>query len=309
MISKDIKSKTSLHGSFNHPEDIPADEQEAALWQSANKKFWEENSMRYDWDESIGYKEFTPEFYKEIDKRFLDAVKPIMPWKKVPFEKWMEPEKLKDKDVLEIGTGNGTHAQILSMHAKSYTGIDLTQYATQSTAKRLALFGLNGRVINMDAEHLQFEPNTFDFIWSWGVIHHSSNIEKILDGMQRVLKPGGETVVMVYYRSIWSYYIAGFLFGFFSGKIFKGKSIHDVNQDRTDGALARYYTLHSWRELVKDKFDIVKLETLGNKGDIFPLPGSRLKTFLLTLIPTWLTVFSLKDLRMGSMLICKMKKK
>ena len=71
MISKDIKSKTSLHGSFNHPEDIPADEQEAALWQSANKKFWEENSMRYDWDESIGYKEFTPEFYKEIDKRFF----------------------------------------------------------------------------------------------------------------------------------------------------------------------------------------------------------------------------------------------
>ena len=265
--------------------------------------------MRYDWDESIGYKEFSPEFYKEIDKRFLAAVRSIMPWKKVPFEKWMEPEKLKDKDVLEIGVGNGTHAQILSTHAKSYTGIDLTQYATHSTTSRLALFGLKGRVINMDAEQLQFEAGTFDFIWSWGVIHHSSNIEKILDGMERVLRPGGETVVMVYYRSIWSYYLAGFLLGLFGGGFFKGKSLHEVNQERTDGALARYYTLRSWRKLVKDKFTVVRMETLGNKGDIIPLPGNRLKTFLLNLIPTWLTIFFLKDCRMGSMLICKMKKK
>ena len=127
--------------------------------------------------------------------------------------------------------------------------------------------------------------------------------------MHTVLRPGGEAVVMVYYRSIWSYYLAGCLFGLFGGGFFKGKSLHDVNQERTDGALARYYTMHSWKKLVKDKFTITRLETLGNKGDLFPLPGSSLKTFFMRLIPTQLTIFLLKDLRMGSMLICKMKKK
>ncbi|MBK7629848.1 MAG: class I SAM-dependent methyltransferase [Ignavibacteriales bacterium] len=58
-------------------------------------------------------------------------------------------------------------------------------------------------MLKMDAEALQFEDNSFDFVWSWGVIHHSSNTRKILEEIQRVLKPGGEAIIMVYHRSIW----------------------------------------------------------------------------------------------------------
>lgn len=296
-------------GTFNQPEKLPGEEKEAKQWQEANKSFWENNSMRYDWKQSIPYEEFSDEFYKEIDNRFLGAVHEVMPWKKIPFEQWIDFDALEQQDVLEIGVGNGTHAQILSSRAKSYTGIDLTEYAATSSSNRLRLSGLPGHIIQMDAENMTFPAASFDFVWSWGVIHHSSNTGKILREIHRVLRKDGKAVIMVYYRSWWSYYLAGSLLGIFKGYFFNGKTIHQINQLKTDGALARYYTLASWRQFVKDKFDIRRLETLGNKGDIIPLPGSKVKSVMEHLIPLALTKWSLNNFRMGSFLICEMVKK
>jgi ubiquinone/menaquinone biosynthesis C-methylase UbiE len=65
----------------------------------------------------------------------------------------------------------------------------------------------------MDAEHLAFPDASFDFVWSWGVIHHSSNTWQIVGEIQRVLKPGGTAVIMVYHRGWWNYYVWGMLIG------------------------------------------------------------------------------------------------
>ena len=98
--------------------------------------------------------------------------------------------------------------------------------------------------LKMDAEALQFEDNSFDFIWSWGVIHHSANTRKILEEIHRVLKPGGESIIMVYHRSIWSYYIAsGFIQGILLGKLFKYGSLKNLVQNLTDGFTARHYSI------------------------------------------------------------------
>ena len=59
----------------------------------------------------------------------------------------------------------------------------------------------------MDAEHLEFPDETFDFVWSWGVIHHSANTEAIIREIHRVLKPGGEARVMVYHRNSINFWI------------------------------------------------------------------------------------------------------
>jgi hypothetical protein len=78
---------------------------------------------------------------------------------------------------------------------------------------------------------------------------------------------------------------------------------------KTDGALTRYYTLSSWCKLVDENFQIKRLETLGNKGDIIPIPGGKLKSVLQHMIPGWLTRFYLNQCKMGSFLICEMVKK
>ena len=135
-----------------------------------------------------------------------------MPWKKIPFDPLIDFDSLRDKDVLEIGVGNGSHAQLLAQSAQSFTGIDITDYAVNSTSERMRYFGFNAKIYRMDAEQMKFDDNTFDFVWTWGVVHHSSDTRRVLQEMHRVLKPGGHAITMVYHRSFWNYYIIGGLF-------------------------------------------------------------------------------------------------
>jgi len=44
-------------------------------------------------------------------------------------------------------------------------------------------------------------------VWSWGVIHHSANPANVLKEIQRVLRPGGRAITMVYYRGWWNYFV------------------------------------------------------------------------------------------------------
>lgn len=293
---------------FNDPEKLPT-QQEREQWQNANRAFWETHSMRYDWRDKIQHEEGTKEFYQEIDKRFFEAASLIMPIKVKPFDFFIDFEKIKNYDVLEIGTGNGSHAQLIAPDAKSYTGIDITSYASENTQRRLNLFGLKGKVYQMDAEEMTFPDASFDFIWTWGVIHHSANTESIIKQIHRVLKPNGRAVVMVYYRSWWSYYFFGLIIGIFKKEFFKGKNVHQIIQSSTDGAIARYYTFSSWKKMVAPLFQIEKLYTLGNKPDILPLPAGGIKAMLLNWVPKSLTIFCLRNLKMGSFLIAEIVKK
>ncbi len=54
---------------------------------------------------------------------------------------------------------------------------------------------------------MPFPDNSFDHIYSFGVIHHSPNPEVIANEMYRILRPGGTFNVMLYNRSSINYYI------------------------------------------------------------------------------------------------------
>src|SRR5262249_48474936 len=141
-------------------------------WQEANKSWWEKTSMRYDWRDPIGAEEGTGAYYDEIDRRFLGAVRQFLPWTRFPFDALIPYDDLAKLDVLEIGIGQGTVAQLLAQRARSFAGIDLTEAACKATRKRFDLAGLGGDIRQMDAEAMTFGDGSFDFVWSWGVIHH-----------------------------------------------------------------------------------------------------------------------------------------
>jgi ubiquinone/menaquinone biosynthesis C-methylase UbiE len=211
--------------------------------------------------------------------------------------------------VLEVGVGNGTHAEMLSKNCKSFTGIDLTEFASKATKKRFKVKKLPGAILKMDAEKMSFSNNKFDFIWSWGVIHHSSNTKEILKEIHRVLKPDGEAIIMVYHKSFWYYYIVNGLFrGVFLGKLFKLGSIHKVVQYYTDGAIARYYTENEWKDLAAGLFKIKKFSVYGQKLEILPIPYSKFKIFLANCIPSSITRQFLNKWKFGSMLVIHMTK-
>src|SRR5439155_13485599 len=53
------------------------------------------------------------------------------------------------------------------------------------------------------AEALPFDDETFDLVYSWGVLHHTPNTQRALDEAYRVLKPTGEVRMMLYSRRSW----------------------------------------------------------------------------------------------------------
>jgi SAM-dependent methyltransferase len=105
--------------------------------------------------------------------------------------------------VLEIGLGEGADAERLIRQGASWSGVDLTAESVDRVRTRLALRDLpyddllQGSVLS-----LPFADDTFDIVFSHGVLHHVPDIQQAQKEIHRVLRPGGELVIMVYAR--WS---------------------------------------------------------------------------------------------------------
>jgi len=107
--------------------------------------------------------------------------------------------------VLEIGCGIGTDGAQFAKAGADYTGIDLTPAAIQLARRRFALSGLPGEFRVSDAEGLDFSNDSFDVVYSHGVLHHTPDIAAAVGEIHRVLKPGGRAMVMLYHRDSYNY--------------------------------------------------------------------------------------------------------
>lgn len=107
----------------------------------------------------------------------------------------------KGRDVLEIGVGMGAdHLEWANARPRSLHGIDLTPRAVETASERLRLFGHEPHIRVADAEQLPFDDESFDVVYSWGVLHHSPDTARAVGEVHRVLRKGGRAVVMVYHK-------------------------------------------------------------------------------------------------------------
>ena len=110
---------------------------------------------------------------------------------------------LNNKLILEIGVGAGTDfVQFLKTGAECY-GIDATQASIDETENNIkySLSNFDYKLNYLgkhNAEELPFESNTFDLVYSHGVLHHAENTMLCIAEAIRVLKPGGNLKLMVY---------------------------------------------------------------------------------------------------------------
>src|SRR5229473_1911669 len=109
--------------------------------------------------------------------------------------------------VLEIGCGLGTDGAQFAKAGADYTGVDLTDAAVELARKHFELLGLRGEFRTADAENLDFADESFDLVYSHGVLHHTPDIEAAIGEIHRVLKPGGRAIVMLYHRGSYNYRI------------------------------------------------------------------------------------------------------
>jgi SAM-dependent methyltransferase len=107
--------------------------------------------------------------------------------------------------VLEIGCGLGTDGAQFANAGADYTGVDLTEAAVELARRRFELFDLPGKFQTADAESLDFPDESFDLVYSHGVLHHTPETAKAIREVHRVLRPGGRAIVMLYHRNSYNY--------------------------------------------------------------------------------------------------------
>lgn len=111
-------------------------------------------------------------------------------------------ESLTDKNLLEVGCGVGIDTVALArLGFREVVGIDLTEAAIRIARQRAATEGLaRVRFEVANGEQLAFPDASFDFVYSFGVIHHTPSIQNAIAEIRRVLRPGGRAVVMIYHQ-------------------------------------------------------------------------------------------------------------
>jgi len=107
--------------------------------------------------------------------------------------------------ILEIGCGLGTDGAQFAKAGADYTGVDLTAAAVELARRRFELFDLPGKFQTADAEKLDFDDESFDLVYSHGVLHHTPDTAKAVREIHRVLRPGGRAIVMLYHRNSYNY--------------------------------------------------------------------------------------------------------
>jgi 2-polyprenyl-3-methyl-5-hydroxy-6-metoxy-1,4-benzoquinol methylase len=252
-------------------------------------RWWDHHPMDYQ-----GYTKKTPqtidefrEYFRKADSGWWNNTMGInTPAPEYPGNRIIERSRISGKRVLEIGCGIGFWTETFSRWGCNVTAIDLTPFAVSMTRKRLEISGLEAEVIQMDAGRMSFPDNSFDFIWSWGVIHHSPNTEKIVKEIQRVLKPGGEFGIMIYYRySIHALYVLLRL-GILRGKLFKYgwqgiQNMYSEAEDHGGPPLARLWSKRGFRKLLKPLI-VERLSCHSERSVAFMLFPSRfgIRSFL-----------------------------
>lgn len=113
------------------------------------------------------------------------------------------PGEVAGKTVLDAGCGTGIFSVIFANHqAAKVTGIDISE-GSLSTARALReKFQLrNAEFKSEDMLQLRYADESFDIVWAWGTVHHTTDPLQAIQELIRVLKTGGSLLLAVYTRT------------------------------------------------------------------------------------------------------------
>lgn len=118
---------------------------------------------------------------------------------------------IQGKKVLEVGYGMGTdHLEMARMGGEMH-GVSITPGDKKIVDERFKLYGEYTETKIADAENLPYDSEYFDFVYSFGVLHHTPNFEKAISEIYRVLKKNGECFIAVYNKNSMFFWWSVFL--------------------------------------------------------------------------------------------------
>jgi ubiquinone/menaquinone biosynthesis C-methylase UbiE len=164
--------------------------------------------------------------------------------------------------VLEIGVGMGAdYLEWLKAGARA-TGVDLSPASLERARRRCDLAGYQSDLRVADAEHLPFPDNTFDVLYSYGVMHHSPDPAQCLREAWRVLKPGGHARIMLYHHPSLTGAMLWLCYG-----VFRGKSLRRAVYDHLESPGTKTYTQAEARSMMT-AFENLSMRQVFSPGDL-----------------------------------------
>ena len=162
------------------------------------KKFWNDRPCNIKHSsKELG----TIEYFNEVEIKKFRAEPHIL--KFTEFPQW------KNKKVLEVGCGIGTVGINFTLNGADYTGVELSKESLEIAKKRFEVYNQSGKFYLGNAEELSsFVPiETYDLIYSFGVIHHSPHPEKIVSEIKKYMNENSVLKIMLYAKDSWKNYM------------------------------------------------------------------------------------------------------
>ena len=143
----------------------------------------------------------TKEYFDEVEAKRYTA-EPHIPL-------FADFESYKGKKVLEVGCGMATEGINFVKHGAEYTGTDLSEESLELAKKRFGVYNKEGKFYAGNSEELtSFVPvETYDLIYSFGVIHHSPQPEKIISEIKKYMNKDSTLKIMLYASESWKNYM------------------------------------------------------------------------------------------------------
>jgi ubiquinone/menaquinone biosynthesis C-methylase UbiE len=199
----------------------------------------------------------TRAFYERVDRNRYQEYAPWM-------RSVMEFDRFSGQRLLEVGFGMGTDLFQFAAAGAIVSGVDLSPEHIRIAQKRFALYGLAADLRLADAEQLPFEDESFDAVYTFGVIHHTPDTQKAVDEIYRVLKPGGTAIIGVYHRNSAFFFVSVVLESYLLRLRFLRESFRrtlsriEVRQHSDACPLVKVYTRRSLRRML-DRFAEVRI--------------------------------------------------
>lgn len=107
------------------------------------------------------------------------------------------------KRVLDVGCGVGNDLARFARAGAICTGIDLAPHSIELARSNFAQRGLEGELLVMNGEALELPDDSFDAVFCHTVLHFTPHPERMVREIRRVLRPGGEAIIMTVNRRSW----------------------------------------------------------------------------------------------------------
>lgn len=211
----------------------------------------------------------------------------------------------RNKDVLEIGVGMGAdHLEWAKSHPRALTGIDLTNRAIDFTKERLGYYGLQSNLRVADAENLPFPGDSFDIVFSYGVLHHSPDTAQAIREVYRVLRPGGSARIMIYHSPSIVGYMLWTRYGLLAGRPFRSQ--RDIYAHHLESPGTKGFSELEARAMFS-RFSSVETQVILGPGDLLQgAVGQRHRGALLGIAravwPRWFIRIFMNHLGLGMLI-------